>query len=177
MQKNQNKSCSEYFTISPDSAYYKVFGLIVTLSCLTSPYFYAYIAAFRMSSHSNGTIMHIYYVYESLFLLNMVSQFFLEYQNEYTKQPIKDLGLIAARYLRTEFLSDFIPLIPLQILVMKNNRQNLFFLIKFSRLIKGLRFFDVPKMMTYIKKKYAERLEMLVQSDREFAENKTQDNT
>jgi hypothetical protein len=85
LEKNQHRSCSEYFTISPESAYYKIFGLIVTLSCLTSPYFYAYIAAFRMSSHSSGTIMNIYYVYESLFLLNMVSQFFLEYQNENTK--------------------------------------------------------------------------------------------
>jgi len=55
------------------------------------------------------------------------------------------------RYIKGDFLIDLICIVPLQALTMKNNREKLFVVIKWLRLGKGLKFFNVPKIMKYIK--------------------------
>jgi hypothetical protein len=54
--------------------------------------------------------------------------------------------------LSDEFPLDFITIIPLQFINLKNNRHYLFFGIKMLRIIKGLHVFDVNKIMRWVKK-------------------------
>ena len=79
------------------------------------------------------------------------------------------------RYLRGEFWTDFIPIIPLQALPL-NGYERLFFLIKIMRLIKGLQIFDVAQLMKVIKKSYQRKLDDIIQNKPDVAENTLVDN-
>ena len=91
------------------------------------------------------------YVFESLFFIHMILQFFKEIKLGYTSKPIRRVHLIAKHYLKNEFIWDLIPLIPLQLIKLKNNRVRLFFLIKIYRLKKGFKLFDVQKILKSFK--------------------------
>jgi hypothetical protein len=77
----------------------------------------------------------------------MITKFMLSYTRETDLKKISDLRLTSLHYLRTDFIYDFLPIIPFQLLMLKNNRHCLFFIIKLMRLIQGQRLFDVPKLM------------------------------
>jgi hypothetical protein len=81
----------------------------------------------------------------------MMTQFSLEYRNEGEKTPIRDPGKIAINYLKKDFALDLLTLIPFFFLNLKRYRENLFYLIKMLRIIKGFNLFDVPRIMAYIK--------------------------
>ena len=51
---------------------------------------------------------------------------------------MRDFKQIVDRYLHGEFIWDAIPLIPLQLLHLKNNSQNIFFLIKIIRMRRSI---------------------------------------
>ena len=74
---------------------------------------------------------------ETIFGIYMVLQFFKEFQPEDKVIPVRDLYGIAINYFESEFLFDFLPILPLQVLNLKRNRQKLFFLIKCIRIPKG----------------------------------------
>jgi len=86
--------------------------MLHTFSCLTSCYFYAYIAAFGIP-HVDHILYLIYVIYESIFLISLILNFFVEFKPDGQSFPVRDLAKIALRYLRTSFIMDFIPLIPL----------------------------------------------------------------
>jgi hypothetical protein len=65
---------------------------------------------------------------------------------------VRDLGKIKDHYLKTCFLSDFLPLIPLQFLDLPKSRENLFLIIKTYRMLKGLKLLDIGKIMIIIRK-------------------------
>ena len=94
----------------------------------------------------------------------------------YTSKPIRRVRLIAKHYLKNDFIWDFIPLIPLQLFKLKNRRERLFFLIKIYRLKKGFKLFDVSKILKAFKKRNNEYLEIKVNEDSKFANNKIVNN-
>ena len=52
-------------------------------------------------------------VYEGIFLVSLILNFFMEYKPDGQSFPVRDLSLISVRYLKGQFLMDFVPLIPL----------------------------------------------------------------
>ena len=62
------------------------------------------------------------------------------------------------RYISTMFIYDLIPLIPMQFLKMKKDRQYLFYIVKMMRLKKGFDLYNVTAMMEKIKKYYKDSL-------------------
>ena len=65
--------------------------------------------------------------------------------------------MTAMNYLKTSFLLDFIPLVPLNFIdriagVDMHGHQNYFFLIKCSRMINAIQLFDINKLMKILKK-------------------------
>lgn len=52
-------------------------------------------------------------LFEGIFIFNIVINFFTDYVPDGEMQPEKDLGKIAERYWNQEFISDFIPTIPI----------------------------------------------------------------
>lgn len=79
------------------------------------------------------------------------------------------------RYLKGEFWKDFIPIIPLQLLDIGEDRR-LFYIIKIMRLIKGLQVFDVANIMEIIKKQYQKNLDHIIANRPDLAENTLLDN-
>lgn len=80
------------------------------ICCLTSSYFFAYVAAFY---HPDGFWWWgIEIFYELIFLLDIVRNFLTEYQELGEKLPTRDFPKIASNYMRGLFIIDLIPLIP-----------------------------------------------------------------
>jgi len=117
---------------------------------------YLGMAAFRYSEEGTGT-RDAMVLFETLFFVNMLVNFVLTYslnsKNSYSYVET-DISKISTRYIKTGFMMDVIPLIPLQIFEMSNGRHNLFYLIKVVRLYKGFIIFDVHYMMHKIKDFY-----------------------
>ena len=80
---------------------------------------------------------------------------------------------IAERYLKSEFIFDFIPLIPFPlILKLSNGREYHFYIIKCVRVITGFKIFDSKKIMLELRKYYRRRLENVIRNDPLLAENR-----
>ena len=94
----------------------------------------------------------LHVVFEILFTIYMLLQFFKEYTPEFDLVPVRDIKKISYHYLTNQFKWDFLPLIPFQYMDLPNNSNRLFFLIKMIRLYKGIKMFDVNAIMTYLKK-------------------------
>ena len=111
--------------------------------CIISSFNYAYIAAFRLHPDLSENILGLYIFYETIFFIDMVLQFFKEFTSETSSIPVRNLEKISMNYLQNGFAYDFIAILPLQVLHLKNKRENLFFLIKLVRLEKGVRLMNV----------------------------------
>lgn len=88
----------------------------------------------------------------------MIIQGLVEFTPPGEKLPITDPARTITRYITTDFVYDFIPLIPLQIVPLDRNRQYIFYLLKMIRLKKGFKILEVPAMMEKIKKYYQDSL-------------------
>ena len=138
----------DYFVFVETQSLYQIFQVCISLLYILSGYFYAYLAAFRDTKFDDyfDHLEILTLVFELLFLMHLVLQFFKS-----GEEKVKFLT-IAQKYLSDGFLTDFIPIIPLQLVELKNNRNRLFYLIKLIRMEKGFALFDVDKIMRAIKK-------------------------
>ena len=100
-----------WVVISEDNQLYKMWHLLEIVACLLSSYYYAALASFH-DSEGNPKLVATTLVFELFFLISIVLKFFLEYKVDDSPLPVRDLGMIAKRYIRNEFLFDLIPLIP-----------------------------------------------------------------
>ena len=138
---------------SENNVIYYLFSLFTSFLSMFSVYYYLYIVANRLHTQTDHAMIFGYEPYlfvtmlmEIIFFTDMLLQLFREYtpvgQGELSK-PVKRWSQIILHYLKTDFIWDFIPLIPLQLLTMQRRRENLFFLIKLLRIRKGMKFLDV----------------------------------
>lgn len=72
----------------------------------------------------------------------------------------------------TDFLFDFIPIIPLQGIELIRHRERLFYLIKVVRFYKGFKVLKVSALMEQIKKYFDDYLIERCKVDEEFANNR-----
>ena len=77
-------------------------------------------------------------VAEIIFAIDLVANFFknrhnIHQEHEQTKVTCKESY---QNYLQGEFLWDFVPLVPLQLLTLKRDRQRIFYFIKMVRIRK-----------------------------------------
>jgi hypothetical protein len=86
-----------------------------------------------------------------IFLLHCGLNFLVDFTVEGSKIPVRDFSKISSHYLSSEFMADFIPIIPLQFIPMYRNRQYLFYLIKLYRILKGLKLYNVQSMTDAMK--------------------------
>jgi len=147
LESYQDRGVADCFIISQKNKPYQLFEMFVSIICLISSFNYAYLAAFRMHDQLKTSISGLWLFYETMFFIDIVLQFLKEFKSETTNLPVRDLEKIAWNYLENGFVTDFIAIIPLQILELKSKRENLFFLIKLIRLEKGLRLFNVTDIM------------------------------
>jgi len=160
---SEEPSIYDYLVISMDNPYFNLWSIFHTLSCLSSSYFYAYMAAFDYKEvviNANGEeetvynqgLLNLYLVFEIIFLISLIINFFVEYRDPETTTIVRDLKKIGMRYIYGEFTQDFLPILPLvHIFNFGGGREKHLFVIKLLRLITGLRIFNVSKIMQKIK--------------------------
>jgi hypothetical protein len=83
--------------------------------------------------------LYISYVFESIFALDITLNFIKEFTPTQTIIPVSDFQSIVSNYFSGQLIFDLIPIIPLQMIKMKNNRERLFYLIKFMRIFVVMR--------------------------------------
>jgi hypothetical protein len=157
----------------------------VVLLCILSSFLYAFYAAFRydadggpinklkseLSDDQIGYFNTIQAIVEGIFLIDMMIEFVLEFHDDATNTDVRDISIISKRYLKNEFLSDFIPLIPFNwIGIFKFKHSRIFFLVKCFRLKETFAILDTAKIMKHVKRFYANKLNKIVDNP-ELAEN------
>lgn len=155
------KHWTEMLVFSHESKGYLMFNFLITILCLVSSYYYGSIAGFRYSLKSTDDLDHLLMqiIIEGIFLIHFILQFFLDFVEEGKNYPVRDLAKIFKRYINSQvFFLDFLTIIPLQLLDLKNNRHYLFFGIKMLRIVKGLHVFDVNKIMRWVKMKSQQKI-------------------
>ena len=85
-------------------------------------------------------------IIEGIFLIDLGFEFILEYTDEATNLPVRDIATISLRYLKGGFIEDAIPLIPWNWFV-KFKYSRIFFLIKCFRLKETFDLLDTGKFM------------------------------
>lgn len=114
---------------------------------------------------------------EVFFTLSVLFNFILEFKQDGSMHPIRDLELIAKNYLSGNFVFDVIPCIPLQY-VNIGGREKMFYLIKIMRLYKGIQFMDVSAMVAYLGNYNTKvRLQNMINNDPVKANDTSKDNT
>lgn len=109
----------EWIIIDSEGQGYILWQMFVTICCVISSYLYAFIAAFE-NPNPGETLFNVTIFFESVFLVSLCVNFLVDYKPEGEEGKIKDLNLISIRYLKGQFLNDFIPLIPLQAISIMN---------------------------------------------------------
>ena len=114
------------------------------ISCLSSPYIYAY---FALHGHQEGEKwpLWITITYESIFVISLLKNFITAYTPDGEIQPVKCFWKISDRYLHNEFLIDFIPTFPMTFILDMSVEKygRIFYLVKIIRLAKGLKIYNV----------------------------------
>lgn len=139
---------------------------------------YVYMAAHRIPFHIEAepdSILTIFF--EIVFLVDICVNFILSYEHETAAGRTIETRVdkISTNYLKTEFLYDLIPSIPLQFFKFYNNRECLFYLIKLMRLFKGFDILDVFEMMKKIKAVYKAKSIEKIRNDSFFANDINED--
>ena len=80
-ESKKSKPLMQYFVISQHNILYLNWRTINTIACLTSSYFYAYMAAFERST-DNESLQIVNNVYEAIFVISMVLQFLVDYTED-----------------------------------------------------------------------------------------------
>lgn len=111
-----NINILELITISDSNKYYKAWKGFVVLHSLVSSYFYAYMAAFN-SPKPEDDLFKVMLYFEFIFVCEIIFKFFEEFTKDGQTIPTRSLAEIANRYLKGQFIYDFIPMIPLPYLL------------------------------------------------------------
>jgi len=103
--------------INHNSYFAKLHNITYIICCFTSSYAYAYMTIFTYSWYEEvedkSNFKSLLIFYEIFFVTSMVLTFLTSYQNPSDKtQSVRSFPLIAKRYLKTNFIIDFIPNLP-----------------------------------------------------------------
>ena len=102
---------THWIVISKTNKLYRFICGSELILCIISSYYYGYMASFHDPANEpkiNAPVL----IFETFFGFTMLLNFFVEYKNDDSPLPVRNLQRIASRYLQNEFILDIIPLIP-----------------------------------------------------------------
>ena len=105
--------------LDKNSLFCLMWNFLEVISCIISTYMYGYMAAFGMynsdmTENHDLRVMDIFFFV--VFTISIIMNFFRDFIPEGETTSSKDLKKIAIRYLKGDFLLDFIAWIPFQFL-------------------------------------------------------------
>lgn len=106
------RKCLKFIVISQHNPIYTLWSGFNVFCCLTSCYFYAYMAAFENPKYGDPK-WSVFGGLELVFLISFLLNFIVDYYPDGSMTPVDEIPKIAQRYFETRFWYDFIPLIPL----------------------------------------------------------------
>lgn len=113
---------------------------------------------------------------EVIFFFRIGTEFLTDFQDKDLK-IIRDFEKIVMRYLKGQFIFDFITVIPFDYFIMiEGGYSRLFYLLKLLRLFQGLQLFDVQRIMILVNKYYKNKIDNIIKNDPDLAENVLVDN-
>jgi hypothetical protein len=149
--------------ISPDNVVKRVFSFVIILLALISTFLATYLACFGFPE-SKGFLL-FYYIIESLFLLDILLCFITQYSDEENNKPVREIKLIAIKYIKSGFVFDALATIPFHLLMRAkfedesvSDQMNLLFLLKMFRFRKMMSLFETKNFQDFIKGLFKTRL-------------------
>ena len=124
---NKEQALSEQITMSKlliinhESLFIQVWRFSDIFVRMISSYIYMWLTCFGQDTHWNvKTLEIISLTFEAFFLMSMGIKFTTSFVIQGEAQVIKSHKKIAQRYINSDFLLDFIPLLPTKIIFMDN---------------------------------------------------------
>ena len=107
----------------------------------------------------------------------MILEFLTDYEEFPGQLPVRDISLIAIKYMKGRFFVDLLSLIPFnQFVKMQNGFDKLLYLFKVLRLEKGFEILNVGNIMSAVKIFYQRRLNDIILNNPYLADNTLVDN-
>lgn len=173
LERIANKPIAELIVISLDNKYYALWKTLEIVINLMSSYFYAYIAAFKVIKYGDSAFNWMIF-YESFFLISLLLKFLVSFIPDGQTIPVKDIVMIAERYIKGNLVVDLIPLLPLPFLPLGGIESHLYF-IKIMRLTQAFKLFNIQRIMAYIIDIHKLKIEILIKHDERVAEETNKD--
>ena len=152
-----------------------MFLVLNVVCCLVSSYFYAYIAAFHVPKFGDP-LFTVMLCFESVFLIKMITRFFVSFTKDGQTIPTRDLNQIAKRYVKSiDFFFDAITIFPFSFILDLNGIENHLFVIKCIRVGIGFRLFNLRRIMSDIRSFQSNRLSRIISNDPIAAEDTISD--
>lgn len=152
--------------ISRSNRLYQFEQACITLVSLITGYIYMYMACF-------GTTSLFYQWFEGFFLFDIVLTFFVEIK--VGDKIEREINQITLHYFKNEFIMDFLPLLPLELLTLGEFREKHFFLLKVLRIRKGYHLMSIKGIIGEVKKYYQNKSHHLVKTNAKVAEDTLND--
>lgn len=111
-----------------------------------------------------------------VFILSIVFKFRLTYVNDGETIPTRDVGLIATKYLKNEFVLDLIPMIPFEHLLDLGGKEKHLYFIKIIRLYNCSKILNSKYITAYVMKVYNNHLERRIERDDKYGDGKLGEN-
>lgn len=85
----------------------------MTINSTSSTFYFGTLASFRYTDYVEHPVhIHIIRFYEYLFVIDVLSNFLIEYYDPLEGETVRDIAKISYRYLTNGFIMDIIPSIP-----------------------------------------------------------------
>lgn len=110
------------------------------------------------------------YFMEAFFLIDILKTFFLQYQDDEDRKPVRDMRLIAIRYLKGRFFIEVIAIstIPLKEFFrgkITDDKLSLLYLLRLLRLVRAITVIDTQRFQVLIKAIYRRQLNQSIKNN------------
>lgn len=163
------KKLLDFIVVNHEGTCYRYWNaMIVILQIVTSYIYYLYSAYREEYDFFTGNFFEIF------FLLDILVHFLLDYYPSPTSNStIRDPAKIAVRYaMSLEFFLDLLPTIPFQLIELDKNKQNVFYIIKTIRMVKGINQINISHFMQYLKERRIELTDKAISNSPELGEDR-----
>jgi len=186
-QKKAQAGVFDCLIIAPEAICYQIFNdFYLTSLAFASTILAAYWACFGFPGYAeyseDGTTVDVTWLYidfimEISFALDIVIHFFVQYQDQDDRKPVRDLKKIAIRYITRRLPIDFIATFPWRyIFTLEPRYKRLLYICRWVRFTKLATITDLQKFQTLLKNIFRERLNNIIQTNSNVRESNREDN-